>query len=339
MAIQLKEKTAVFASDNAAGEDPRIFEYRRTINDGAILGYGCDTITSQAKEIFRKQFGIRSDPLFTFGGTGANIIALAPFVKHYQAVICADKAHIYVDECGGPEKFMGAKLLPIASDGGKIRPEQIEEVLGVTQGIVHRVQPSIVSITQPTEAGTVYTPDELIALVACAHRHGLAVHIDGARLSNAAAALQLDLKELTFDLDVDVVTFGGTKIGLGCGEAILFKDAAKADEAAYIQKQMGQLPSKMRLVAGPLGYLLESGIWLENARYANAMALRLAEGLEKVTQKVETNAVFISVSDEQVKTLKERFDFVLWNPKINECRFMTSFITTDEDIEYLRGYL
>jgi len=335
-----KNPSPAFASDNAAGELPALAKSRFYSEAPFALGYGNDPETAEAMRTFKKHFGKRAEPLFVYGGTGANIIALAAFLKPHQAAVCPATSHLYIDECGAPERFVGCKLIGVETSDGKLRPEQVEKVLSYTTGIVHRVQPALLSITQPTEAGTVYSFEELEALASFAKERGLALHLDGARLSNAAVHLGCGFKELTQEAGIDVATFGGTKNGLAFGEAVIFFDPEKAEEAAYIQKQAGQLPSKMRMISGPLAMLLESGLWRENAARANRMATLLAGKLQeipgvKINQKVESNGVFCSVPPEWIPELKKRYHFVVWNPAISEIRLMTSFMTTEEEIAAL----
>jgi threonine aldolase len=326
-----------FASDNYSGIHPAILEAIRDANAGHVPPYGSDIYTEKAVEAFKAQFGQNIDVYFVFNGTGANVLSLDSFLQPYQAAICAETAHIYVDECGAPERYTGCKLLPVKTPDGKLTPAFIEEQLGGL-GDQHHVQAKVISISQTTELATLYKPQELKILTQFAHEYGLLVHMDGARLTNAAAALNVSLGEITTDVGIDVLSFGGTKCGMMCGEAVVFFDPSKARSFKYTRKQGMQLASKMRFIAAQFSALLANNLWLENATHANHMATLLGAALEKIpavqlTQKVEANGVFAIIPPQIVERLRESYFFYTWNEKTSEVRLMTSFDTTKADID------
>ena len=325
-----------FASDNNAGVHPRVLEAIVAANRGHVVAYGDDPYTKAAIAKFHEHFGKSTEIYFVFGGTGANVIGLKAVTESYHAIICADTAHINVDECGAPEKFTGCKLLPLSTEDGKIRVEQIKPLLhGV--GFEHHVQPKVISISQSTEMGTVYTPHELKRLSRFAHKNGMLLHMDGARIANAAAGLTLDLREITRDAGVDILSFGGAKNGMMYGEAVVFFNAALAENFKYIRKQGTHLPSKMRFISAQFEALLSNDLWRRNAEHANRMATILAKELGKIpqimiTQKVEANGVFAIIPPKYIPLLQKSYFFYVWNEETSEVRFMTSFDTTEDDI-------
>ncbi len=325
-----------FASDNNAGVHPRVLEAIVAANRGHVVAYGDDPYTEAAIAKFHEHFGKSTEIYFVFGGTGANVIGLKAVTESYNAIICADTAHINVDECGAPEKFTGCKLLPLSTEDGKIRVEQIKPLLhGV--GFEHHVQPKVISISQSTEMGTVYTPHELKRLSRFAHKNGMLLHMDGARIANAAAGLTLDLREITRDAGVDILSFGGAKNGMIYGEAVVFFNAALAENFKYIRKQGTHLPSKMRFISAQFEALLSNDLWRRNAEHANRMATILAKELGKIpqimiTQKVEANGVFAIIPPQYIPLLQKSYFFYVWNEETSEVRFMTSFDTTEDDI-------
>ena len=326
-----------FASDNNAGVHPRVMEALLAANRGHVVAYGHDPFTAAAEARFREHFGAGARAFFVFGGTGANVLGLQAVTRPHHAVVCAATAHINVDECGAPERFSGCKLLPLAGPGGKLTPALIEPLLSVS-GDQHRAQPRVVSVAQPTELGTVYTLEELKRLSEFAHARGMLLHVDGARLSNAAAHLGVSLAELT--AGVDVLSFGGTKNGMMYGEAVVFFGEELARDFEFVRKQGTHLPSKMRFIAAQFDALLSDGLWLENARHANRMARLLAGELEgvpriRITQPVESNAVFACLPPEHVARVREQFFFYVWDEATSEVRLMSSFDTTEEDVRQL----
>ena len=328
-----------FASDNNAGLHPRVWDALRSAGHGHAVAYGDDVYTETAVRLFRELFGERAQVFFVFGGTGANVSALAAVTRPFQAVVCAESAHINVDECGAPERFTGCKLIDLPSPDGKLTPAQVEPLLA-RLGDQHHVQPRVVSVSQPTELGTVYTVEELKRLAEFAHGRGMLLHVDGARLANAAAHLEVSLQGLTADAGVDALSFGGTKNGMMYGEAVVFFDPALAEDFRFVRKQCAQLPSKMRFVAAQFTALLGEDLWRETAAHANRMAQTLAAELRSIpqvrlTQPVESNAVFAVLPREAIPRVQERFFFYVWNEQTSEVRLMCSFDTTDEDVSEL----
>ncbi|HSI67449.1 MAG TPA: low specificity L-threonine aldolase [Planococcus sp. (in: firmicutes)] len=329
----------MFASDNNSGIHPTILEALITANDGHVPAYGEDAWTLKAKTSFERHFGPNIETLFVFNGTGANVVGLKAMVRSHQAIICTDGAHIHMDEGGAAEGIIGGKLLTVPSKDGKMTVHGIEQQLHHI-GSQQRSQPRAVSISQCTELGTVYTIAEIKALADCAHQNGLFLHMDGARLSNAAAHLGCSLKEMTVDAGVDMLAFGGTKNGLMLGEAVVCFRKEFASELKYIRKQSMQLGSKMRFIAVQFEQLLKEDLWLDNAHHANRMAQLLAEGLEEfpeavLAQPVQSNAVFVQLPRRQIDRLQKYYSFAIWNEPRNEVRLVTSFDTTEEDIQLL----
>jgi threonine aldolase len=325
-----------FASDNNAGVHPDVIDAFRAANEGHVIAYGDDAVTARAVKLFQKHFGRDVAVYFVFGGTGANVLGLKTITKSHQAVICAETAHVNVDECGAPENFTGCKLLTVSTPDGKLRIEQIKPLLhGI--GVEHHVQPAVITISQATEMGTIYTKKELKALARFAHDHGMLLHDDGARLSNAAVSLDASLKEITADVGVDVLSFGGTKNGMMYGEAVVFFDPKLASEFKYIRKQGMQLSSKMRFIAAQFEAMLSGNLWRRGPEHANRMAKLLAYELVKLpqiklTQPVESNGVFAVIPKEYIPALQKKYFFYVWNEEISEVRLMASFDTTEDDI-------
>jgi threonine aldolase len=332
-----------FASDNNAGVHPEILEALARANDGHVVAYGDDPYTEHAIEVFKKHFGKHVEVFFVFGGTGANVLGLKAATESYQAVVCAETAHINVDECGAPEKFTGCKLLSVPTPDGKITAEQVKPFL-VHIGFEHHVQARVISISQTTEMGTVYMPREIKALSSFAHKNNMLLHMDGARIANAAVSLKAKFREITSDVGVDVLSFGGAKNGMMFGEAVVFFDPKLATGFKYLRKQGTHLASKMRFISAQFSALLEKDLWRRNAEHANRMAQILAAELEeipqiKITQKVESNGVFAIVPKRYVPTLQKKYFFYVWNEATSDVRFMTSFDTTEEDIKDFVSWL
>jgi threonine aldolase len=325
-----------FASDNNAGVHPQVLEAIAAANHGHVIAYGDDAYTAAATARFREHLGKDVEVFFVFGGTGANILAIKALSQPYNAVMCAETAHINVDECGAPEKFTGCKLLTVATRDGKLTSGQLKPFLhGV--GFEHHVQPRVISISQSTEMGTVYTPREIRKLADFAHRHDMLLHMDGARIANAAVSLKLDLRAISGDAGVDILSFGGAKNGMMYGEAVVFFDPKLARNFKYIRKQGAQLASKMRFISAQFLALLGNDLWRENAQHSNRMARVLAKELEKIpgikiTQKVEANGVFAILPKRFIPQLQKKYFFYVWNEETSEARFMTSFDTTEDDI-------
>jgi len=327
----------LFASDNNAGIHPDVLAAIVAANEGDVPAYGADELTAAALARFRELLGTKVEAYLVFNGTGANVLGLQALLEPWHAVICTDTSHINVDECGAPERFTGCKLLPVATPDGKLRPDDVlRQLRGI--GVEHHVQPRVVSLTQSTEYGTVYTAAEVRALADLAHEHGLYVHMDGARIANAAASLDCTLREITADAGVDVLSFGGTKNGLMAGEAVVFFDPEQARRFRFVRKQGMQLASKMRYLAAQYVALLTDDLWRRNAEHANRLARRLADGVRglpgvTVTQPVEANAVFAVLPPAAIPVVQARFPFYVWDEPRHEVRWMTHWATTEADVD------
>lgn len=324
------------ASDNWSGVHPEVLAAVAAANAGHAPSYGSDAHTTATTGKLREVFGESAQIFLVFSGTGANVLGLQSTALPFNTVICAETAHIYTSECGAPEKHVGCKLSPVPTSDGKIDSEGIARHLH-DFGNDHHVQPSTVSISQATEYGTVYTPEEVGAISAFARDHGLRLHMDGARLANAAASLGVSLREITGDAGVDVLSFGGTKNGILAGEAVVFFDPELARNFAYRRMQGMQLASKMRFVAAQFDALLTDDLWLRSASHANRMAALLGKLLAtlpgvRLTQKVEANQVFAILPREHIAALQSECYFHVWDELTSEARFVTSFDTTEEDI-------
>ncbi|MBE0417087.1 MAG: low specificity L-threonine aldolase [Coriobacteriia bacterium] len=327
-----------FGSDNHSGVHPRVMEAIVRANEGHVHAYGDDPWTAEAFNHLRSILGDDIDVAFTFNGTGANVVTLATICRPWESVICAETAHINVDECAAPERIAGVKLVPVATPDGKLTPDLVRPHL-TGFGFEHHAQPRVISVSQASEYGTVYTIAELRALADLAHTHGLLLHVDGARFANAVAFLECTPREMLVDGGVDALSFGGTKNGMLLGEAVVLLEGAPADTLAFVRKQCGQLASKMRFVAAQFTAMLEDGLWLETAAHANEMASRLAEGLSaigvEVTQPVEANEVFAVLPGTVIRPLAERFGFYTWDEARGEVRLVASWDIRPEDIDAL----
>lgn len=325
-----------FASDNHSGVHPRVLEAVAAANGGHQPAYGADVYTAALAETVRAHFGARAQVYPVFNGTGANVICLDLLAGRWDAVICARTAHINVDECGAPERMAGLKLLPVDTPDGKLTPALVDtQAWGY--GHEHHAQPTILSLTQSTELGTVYTVAELAALTGHARGKGIRVHMDGARLANAAAALGVPLRALSTDVGVDVLSFGGTKNGCLGAEAVVVLNPEAVSQPLFVRKLNAQLGSKMRFVSAQLLALLDGDLWWENARHANAMAAELAaavRGVEGVTitREPQANAVFAVLDPPATARLQQRYPFHVWDEATGEVRWMCSFDTTGQDV-------
>jgi len=326
-----------FASDNQAGVLPEALKAIADANAGHAAAYGADPWTERLRERIREQYGPQAQGFPVFNGTGANVTALRAMLRPWEGVICASSAHLNVDEGGAPEAMGGFKLLTVDTADGKLRPDEVESRL-VRLGDEHVVAPRVVSITQSTELGTLYSPAELSALTGLAHERGLLVHVDGARVANAAAALGGTLADAIGD--ADVLSFGGTKAGLMLGEAIvvLTDDPGLTASLPFLRKQSMQLASKMRFVSAQLDALLTDDAWLPPAGHANAMAARLADAVTAVdgvtlTQRVEANAVFAILPTHATERLQRDWPFYVWDERTGEVRWMCSWDTTESDVD------
>lgn len=326
-----------FASDNYSGVHPEVLAALASANGGHQVSYGEDDYTAKLAQVVKEHFGPTAEVFPVFNGTGANVTALQSMLPRWGAVICASTAHINVDENGAPERVGGMKLLSVDTPDGKLTPELIDkEAWG--WGDEHRAQPLVVSITQCTELGTLYSLDELRAITAHAHERGMLVHLDGARISNAAAALGVGFKEMTTDTGIDVLSLGGTKNGLMFGEGIVVLNPAASTGLKFLRKMNMQLASKMRFISAQMVALFGGGLWLESASHANAMAARLREAVDAIdgveaVYPTQANAVFAQLPNEVADKLRERFRFYDWDRTAGQVRWMCSFDTTEADVD------
>src|SRR5271154_430237 len=331
------QPTRGFASDNNAGVHPEILAAIARANQGHVVAYGDDPYTRSAIKKFEEHFGADIAVFFTFNGTGANVLGLQALTRSFQSVLCSDYAHICTDECGAPEKHTGCKLIPLPQQEGKIILESVRHAYhGI--GDEHHSQPRVISITQSTEMGTVYRPEEIQALAQFAHEHGMFLHMDGARIANAAASLGQSLRQATRDLGVDVLSFGGTKNGILGGEAVVFFHPELSRDFLYLRKQNMQLASKMRFIAVQFETLLTNDLWRHSAEHANRMARLLETELRRVPNvriawKVEANGVFAQIPRHAVEKIKARYFFYMWIEVECIVRWMCSFDTTEEDVK------
>ncbi len=326
-----------FASDNYAPAHPEVLAAMAAVNVGHQMAYGADTTTARLTELVKKEFGNQAEVFPVFNGTGANVSALQAMMNSWEAVICSSTAHINVDEGGAPEKVAGLKLWIIPTEDGKLTPELVEtQAFGF--GDVHRAQPAVVSITQSTELGTVYNVEEVKALADYVHSKGMKLHMDGARIANAAASLGVSLRAITTDVGVDALSFGGTKNGAIGAEAVVVLNPAAMPGLGYVRKSAMQLASKMRFISVQLCALLENDLWHRNAAHANAMAKRLREGIDgiagvSVPRATNANAVFAILPENVTVELQKTFKFYVWNHLTGEVRLMCSWDTTEKDVD------
>jgi threonine aldolase len=351
--------TRSFASDNNAGVHPAVIKAISAVNQGHVIGYGDDPYTESAVKLFKRHFGQDIEVFLVFNGTAANCLSLKALTNSYHAVVCAEAAHIYVDECGAPEKFTGCKLIPLSTKDGKLTVEAVRSAYhGI--GVEHHVQPRVISITQATEVGTVYKPDEIRQLARFAHDHNMFLHVDGARVVNAAAALGLNLREASRDLGVDVLSFGATKNGaMGAEAVVFFPGAPRKSEARktgvphfspvlrevglfadvkFYRKQGMQLASKMRFISAQFEALLKGSLWMRNAQNSNRMAQLLKRELRKIPQikivyDVEANGVFARIPRHAIAKLQKRYFFYVWDEKESVVRWMCSWDTRESDVK------
>ncbi len=326
-----------FASDNNAGVHPAIFGELQAANEGHVLGYGSDDYTEKARELFREHLGSDTETFFVFTGTAANVLGLTAVTRSWNSVITASTSHLEQDECGAPEKFTGCKVLTVDTPDGKITVGMIEIHLHGFD-FEHHSQPKVVSITQSTEMGTVYTPHEIREIADYVHSRGLLLHLDGARIANAAVSLDVAFKEITTDAGVDILSFGGTKNGMMFGEAICFLKPGLSADFKYMRKQGMQLASKMRFISAQYIAYFRNDLWKNCAAHSNRMAHLLGEKLEqirevRITQKVQSNGIFVIMPEGLAKKMQNHYFFYPWNEKISEYRLMTSWDTREEDIE------
>ena len=328
-----------FGSDNHSGISPEIMEAIASANVDHALAYGDDEYCEKAVQLLRQEFGAQSNVYFVFNGTGANVLNIDAMCRSHHAVVCAETAHINVDECGAPQRIVGCRLLTVPTPDGKLTPELVKTQLHGF-GFEHHSQPRAISITQPTELGTLYTLDEIRALADLAHSHDMYLHMDGARLANAAVALGCTFRQMTTDLGVDCLSFGGTKNGMMIGESAIILNPALDVELKYRRKQMAQLSSKMRFMAAQFEAYLSTGVWRRNAEHSNRMAQMLCQSLREVPQAkvvypVQANSVFVQLPNKVWNALLDDYFFYLWDEATDVVRWMCSFDTTEEDIHNL----
>lgn len=327
-----------FGSDNHSGVHPEVLVAIAEANTGHAHAYGDDPWTREAHEVLRRHLGDECDIAFVWNGTGANCVSFGVSCRPWESVVCATTAHINCDECAAPERVAGVKLVPVDTPDGKLTPELVGPRL-TGFGFEHAAQPRVVSVSNVSELGTVYTPDELRALSDIAHAHGMLLHVDGARIANAAAALGGTLRELTTEAGVDILSLGGTKNGMLAGEAVVLFGEARDSNLAFARKQLTQLPSKMRFVAAQFSAMYRGDLWLESARHANEMAARLVRGARakdiEITQSVDANEVFAILPADKIAPLQERFHFYLWDEPRRVVRWVTSWDTSSEDVDAL----
>jgi threonine aldolase len=326
-----------FASDNNAGVHPEILKELALVNAGHEIGYGADRYTKQACELFKEVLGGDTEVFFVFTGTAANVLGISSVTRSWNSIITAATAHLEEDECGAPEKFTGCKVLTVETPDGKITVDLVKKHMHGFD-FEHHAQPKVISITQSTEMGTVYTAREIKVIADYAHSMGLLLHMDGARLANAAVSLDLPFKKFTTDAGVDILSFGGTKNGLMAGEAVCFLKPGLSNDFKYIRKQGMQLASKMRFISAQFIAYLKDDLWKRSASHSNSMAKLLSEKLRgikdiTITQAVQSNGVFVIIPHKVAEKVRQQYFFYPWNEKTSEYRLMTSWDTTVEDIE------
>ena len=326
-----------FASDNYAGVLPEVMEALQKANSEHARSYGADEITKRVVSLFREVFGAEADVYFVFNGTGANVLSISSATQSYNAVLCSDTSHIYNDESSAPETFTGCRFFPLcANESGKLDADIISERL-IRRGDVHYAQTAMVSITQSTEYGTIYTPDEIKAISALTMEHGLYLHVDGSRFFNAAASLGCSLKDISGAAGVDILSLGGTKAGMMFGEAVVVFNKELSKHIAYKHKQVMQLASKTRGIAAQFEAMLQTEQWRKHASHANKMAQLLTKALSsnsnvKITRPVQANAVFAEIPRDWYEPLQEHYPFYVWKESTHEVRLMCAWDTKEEEI-------
>ncbi len=331
-----------FASDNYAGVVPEVMEVLRHTNDSHARSYGADNYTKVTTDLFRDIFGSNCDVYFVFNGTGANVLSISSATQTFNSVLCSETSHIYCDESSAPETITGCRFFPLPADeNGKVTPEVVMDRL-IRKGDVHYAQSKLLSITQTTEYGTIYTPSEIRKLADLAHNNGLFLHMDGSRFFNAAASLSCSLAEISSMAGVDILSLGGTKAGMMFGEAVVvFNDKLK-EHIAFKHKQVMQLASKTRFISAQFAAMLNNETWRKYALHANKMARMLAEVLSefsevKITKPVQANAIFAEIPREWYEPLQEHFPFYVWKDSTHEVRLMCSWDTEEQDIHQFAG--
>ena len=326
-----------FASDNNAGIHEEVLKKISEVNSGHVVGYGADEYTEEALELFRENFGQDSETFFVFNGTGANVLGLGAVIRSWNSIITASTAHLEQDECGAPEKLIGGKVLTVDTTDGKLNVDLLDRHMHGFD-FEHHSQPKIISITQASEMGTVYTVKEIKEIAEYAHKHGMLLHMDGARISNASVSLNKSFREFTTDAGVDVLSFGGTKNGMMFGEAICFLKPGLSADFKYIRKQGMQLASKMRYISAQYIAYFNNDLWKRCASHSNKMATIFYDKLKEIdgisiTQKVESNGIFVIIPKCAAENLRKKYFFYPWNEKISEYRLMTSWDTMGEEID------
>ncbi len=332
-----------FASDNNSGAHPAIIEAISSANCGHVQAYGDDSLTIETKKLFQQHFGEGCDTHFVLTGTGANVLALKAMTHSWNSILATDIAHINGDECGAPEKITGCKIVTVEHRNGKLHPDQLKPHMHVI-GEQHHSQPGAVSITQPTELGTLYTVDEIKEIADFCRHYNMPLHMDGARISNAAVAMDMDFREFTVDAGVDALSFGGTKNGMIYGEALLFFNNDFGKGLPYMRKQNMQLASKMRFISAQFKAFLSNNLWKDNAIHANKAAAMLAENIAHIPElelieKAEANGLFVKIPSHWIEPLQDEYFFYIWDREESVVRWMTSFDTREEDIERFTGLL
>lgn len=345
--MEATETRRGFGSDNHAGAHPDVIAAIAAANEGHVHAYGDDPWTFRAIEVVRAHVDNDAEVALVWNGTGANVVALSALCRPWESVICAESAHINVDECGAPEHIGNVKLIPVATTDGKLTPALVRPHL-IGFGFEHHAQPRVISVSNVTEFGTVYSPQELRALADLAHAHDMYLHVDGARISNACASLGVPMAALTSDAGVDALSLGGTKNGAVALEAVVLLGDARTDALPYVRKQSAQLASKMRFVAAQVIAMYEGDLWLRLARHANAMAARLSQGAVgagiELAQATDANEVFALLSADQIDATQERFRYYVWDAKPmpdgrSTVRWVTSWDTAEEDVDALLAEL
>lgn len=333
----MSESIRFFASDNCSGIHPEILKAIEEANSGHVKGYGYDNVTEAAKNDFKNIFGNDIDVFFVYSGTGANVLALESCIRHYEAVICSDVAHIHTDEAGAPERYLMSKLITLPSENGKIKANQIPDILH-GRGVEHHVQPKVISITQSTEYGTLYSDQELEEIALLAKKEDLYLHLDGARVSNMVAAKGIDSLMHLKEIGVDVMSFGGTKNGMMMGEAIVFFNKDLAKNFLFRRKQGMQLASKMRFISAQFRAFFKDDLWIKLATHSNNMAKKLEAEIKLIpkvviTQPVEVNSIYCLMPKKVTEELQSEFPFYVWNEITGEVRLMTSWDTEEAEIK------
>ncbi len=332
-----------FASDNSSGVHPDFLNAMSEVNKGHTLAYGDDIYTERAIQAFKNEFGEDIEVFFTFLGTGANVLGLKSLSQSYNSIICSETAHIFEDECGAVEHFSGSKLIPIPTKDGKLTVELIKpHIRGIN--IEHHSQPKVISITQVSELGTVYSLKEIKAISKFAHQNNLLVHMDGARISNAAVSLDLPFRTFTKDAGIDILSFGGTKNGMMYGEAVIFFDTTLSQNFKYLRKQGMQLASKMRYISAQFECFFTDNLWKKLATQSNTMAQILAKEINKIpeielVQQIDANGVFVKIPKKIAQVLQEEFFFYDWDEANDIYRWMCSWDTTEQDIHKFIGFI